>query len=115
MLGSLTVLDPQPRSIGVQPTRRTYSASGQVFDEALYVELLWDYLDDPTAYQAMLTSFGVNSAKFANVTVYVRDATYNFVRYNGVAVQPETGRHVIWRDYFPRQITMIVKDLTVAS
>ncbi|NIV32639.1 MAG: hypothetical protein GWN58_25305, partial [Anaerolineae bacterium] len=40
-LVSLTVLDPQPRSEGIKPTRRTFGGDGTPYDESKYVELLY--------------------------------------------------------------------------
>lgn len=115
VLGSLTVLDPQPTSEGIQYTRTTYGASGVVYKEGAYVELLWSYLDDATAYQALLTTFGLGSVESAAVTVYVRSDKFAWVRMNGRAVRPLVGQGVTWRDYFPRNITLLIKDLETAS
>lgn len=113
-LGSLTVLDPQPRSDGVRYTRTTTAASGVVYREGAYVELVWAVLADAGAYQALLTTFGLDSAQSAAVTVYVRNEQFTLTRYNGIAVRPEPGRGVDWR-IFPRNVTILVKDLVVAA
>jgi hypothetical protein len=110
-LVDLVVLSPQPASIGVQSTRRTHAASGLVYDEALFVRLEWNVLNDATGYQAILTAFGLASASQANVTIYARNQRYAFARYNGVAVLPEVGRDVTWDRSFPRGIAVIVKNL----
>jgi hypothetical protein len=111
-LGSLTVLDPQPRSEGVKATRRSYAANGAVYDEGLYVELVWDYLADATAYQTLLAVFGLSaSVAYADVTVYVRNQVYAFTRYNGIAVRPELGVDGAWSSYFPRNLTILIKHL----
>jgi hypothetical protein len=110
-LVDLVVLDPQPRTIGAQATRRTHAASGLVYDEALFVRFEYDYSDDATAYLAILTAFGLASASQANVTIYARNQRYAWVRYNGVSVLPEVGRDVAWTNYFARGISIIVKDL----
>jgi len=112
-LVDLVVLAPQPRSEGVMATRRTHAASGLVYDEALYVKLEWNVLGDATDYLAVLTAFGLASASQANVTIYARNQRYAWTRYNGVSVLPETGRDVAWTNYFPRGISIIVKNLVV--
>lgn len=114
-LVSLTTLDPQPRSEGIKPTRRFPSASGAVYDESRYVELEYNIVGSAASYVAILTLFGVNSALFANVTVYVRDEVFAWVRMNGIAVRPEPGRDVRWSAAFPRQVVILIKDLAVAS
>lgn len=113
--GSLTVLSPQPRSEGIKVARRTYGGDGTVYDEASYVELEWDVIETVADYQALLTTFGVNTALTNEVTVYVRDETFAFVRMNGIAVRPEIGREVRYRQYFPRDITILIKALVAAS
>lgn len=113
VLGSLTVLDPQPSTEGVQPTRRTFAASGSVLDEGLFVEFEYSALEDVNAYTGMLTDFGLDDALTNEVTVYVRTEYYEYKRYNGTAVRPEMGRDVRWRQYFPRDAVVLVKDLVI--
>ena len=115
VLGSLTVLSPQPRSEGMKYTRVNAAASGVVYKEAPYVELVWDLLADATAYQALLTTFGLGSVESATVTVYIRSDKFSWVRMNGRAVRPEVGRGVTWDRYFPRNITILIRDLETAS
>lgn len=110
-LVSLTVLSPQPRSQGIRATRRTNGADGSVYDEGHYVELVWDVFGTTTAYQAMLTTFNLSSALFADVTVYVRDDKFNWVRKNGVAVRPEPN----WDRFFPRNVVILIKNLEDAA
>ena len=110
-LGSLTVLSPQPRSTGVQSTRRTAGADGSVYDEAKFVILEYNFIEDPTAYSALLTLFGVNAVLYANVTVYLRNEVFTFARYNGIAVRPQPGADMDWDRFFPRNLRLLVKDL----
>lgn len=114
-LESLNDISPQPQSDGIKPTRRTYAANGAVYDEGLYVELQFNVLNNASAYQSLLNQFGIQSATTNEVTVYVRDATFAWVRMNGLAVRPEMGRDVRWNRFFPRDITILVRDLTAAS
>lgn len=112
---SLEVITPQPRSEGIKATRRVFLPDGTVRDDGLYVELLWSVMDDATDYQALLDQFGVNTARSNEVTVMVRDDTFAWVRMNGTAVRPQPGGEVRWSDFFPRSITILIKDLTAAT
>jgi len=112
-LSSLTVLSPQPHSAGIKASQRTYAASGAVYDQGLYVELEWDLLGKVATYTTVLTVFGLHNVLFANVTVYVRNRIFSYVRMNGVAVRPQPGPEVDW-NIFPRNIKILVKDLVAA-
>lgn len=114
-LDDLELIDPQPRCDGIQAARRTYAASGTVVEEGFYVELVWDVLEDAGAYQDLLAEFDVWDNLTAAVTLWVRDESYTYVRVNGTAVRPESGRERQWRDYFPRAITILVRDITGAT
>lgn len=114
-LVSLTVLDPQPTSQGIRPTRRTFGADGSVYDEGEYVELEYSMVETAAAYLALLTTWGLHNALTNDVTVYVRDETFAFARMNGTAVRPEPGRDVDWRDHFPRSVTILVRNLAAAA
>ena len=113
-LVSLNVVDPQPKSEGIKATRRTFAADGTVYDEGKYVELEFGMVPGTTEYQTLLSAFGVQSSLTNEVTVYVRDETFAWVRMNGTAVRPEPGRDVRW-SYFPRSITVLVKDLEATA
>ena len=118
VLGSLTVLDPQPKSEGIRPTRRTFAADGTVYDEGRYVELEWTAVETDTQYRAILTFFGLNGLPLTHsndVTVYVRNELFTYSRMNGTAILPEVGRDVRWRRYFPRDVVILVKTLVDSS
>lgn len=106
-LVDLVAIDPQPRSAGVQATRRTYAADGTVHDEGLFVELVYDVLEDATALDDLLDQFGLDAATTANVTIYAPNQLHVYTRYNGLAVRPETRRN----NYFLRDVTIVVRDL----
>jgi hypothetical protein len=114
-LVSLTVLDPQPRSEGIKPTRRTFGGDGTPYDESKFVELLYSAVGSVTEYQSILSDFGVQSAGSNEVTVYVRDETFAWVRKNGLAIRPEPGQDVKWTNYFPRDVVILVRDLADVS
>jgi hypothetical protein len=109
-LVSLTVLSPQPMSTGIQSTRRDYSGNGfGVIDQGLYVELVWEVMKDATAYQALLTTFGLASTLSAIVTVNCRDDQYAYHRYNGIAIRPAAA----WSQFRPRNVTILIRDLVL--
>jgi hypothetical protein len=106
-LASLIAVNPQPRSNGVQPTRRTHTGNG-VIDEALWCEWIWDGgIDDSVAYQNILIACGLlTTAKWRSVTIYTRNDLFVWTRFNGMAIRPEP----VWEQYFPR-LTLLIRDL----
>jgi hypothetical protein len=105
-LANLVNLSPQPRSTGVQPTRRTFTGNS-ILDEGLYCELIWDGgIDDATQYRGILGYFGLHNATYRPVTIYARNDLFEWIRYNGIAVRPEP----VWEAYFPR-LTVLIRDL----
>jgi hypothetical protein len=115
-LGSLTVLSPQPRSEGIKYGARRYSGNGSIYDENPFIELEWDVLETTTEYQAIIDIiFGVTRPKSNEITIYLRNEYYAWVRMNGIAVSPEPGKDARYRQYFPRDLTIVVKSLVIAS
>jgi hypothetical protein len=114
-LGSLAVLSPQPASPGIEYTRQDFAADGTPINEGPFVELVWNTLGTKAQYQTILTAFGLLSADSNDVTVYVRNDVYDFVRMNGKAIKPNPGAGVQWQRPFPRNITILVRDLEAAS
>src|SRR5947208_4607699 len=84
-LGALTLFKPQCQSPGMKATRRDVSGTGTVIDQGLYVELIWPVLSQ-SAFNAIMTACGFSGLLYKQVTLYCRDATYTYGRYNGVAV-----------------------------
>jgi len=108
-------IDPQPRSTGIQTTRRTFAGDGTVQDDGRYVILEFTVIENATEYQSLLAAFGIDSATTNDVTVYVRDETFAWTRMNGTAVRPQPGQDVKWKDYFPRDVMILIRDLEAAS
>ena len=106
-LASLTVLNPQPSSQGVQATRRVDVADGSLYLQGLYCEFVWNVLDDGTQVRDIFLRFGLLTVRSGPVTIYTRDDIYNKHRYNGLAVRPP----ISWGNYFPRDVTILVKNL----
>lgn len=113
-LGSLTVLSPQPRSPGLQYTRIQYAADGTPILEGAFVNLIWGVIGSKSQYQDILSVFGLSTVTTNAVTVYIRNANFDYVRYNGTAVKPQVGEGVEW-SYFPRNLTILVRDLEASS
>lgn len=114
-LGSLTVLSPQPSSAGIQYARQSFTADGTPIKEGAFVELVWNVLGTKTQYQSLLTAFGLLSADSNDVTVYVRNDRFDYVRMNGKAIAPLPQNGVSWEMPFPRNITILVRDLVASS
>ena len=118
-LGTLVVLSPQPDpGPAIQTTRRMYGGDNTVYDEGRFIELEWSAYTNAADYLTLLGLFGLSaSVSSALVTVYIRDEAYVWVRMNGTAVRPMPHKEVKWGDIQsrPLDITMLVKDLSVAS
>lgn len=115
-LASLTVLDPQPDEEhpgGFEYAEVLYAANGNVAGEGLHFKFYWSEMSS-AQYTTILTAFGLHTAMQANVTVYVRDTLFGWVRMNGKALRPLPGRTVRWQ-HRPKDITIIVRDLVVSS
>lgn len=114
----LVDLDPQPDPGPlIQVTERNFAWSGMVNDQGLYVEFPFSALEDTAAYTALLTQFGLHSAKQADVTVYVRDDLLAWVRMNGKAIRPRPGESLTWGDVFslPLDVKILVIDLEASA
>lgn len=110
-LVDLVRLQPQPTSTGVQVTRRVASGDGTIHDQGLYLELIWPMRESESDYLALLTAFGLHNQATAAVTVHARDQRWQYRRYNGLAVLPEMGAGARWANYFPRNITILIRNL----
>lgn len=110
-LGSLVDIVPQPAGGGVMVVQRNPSASGVVHEIGLWAELKWSALASPAEYLALLTQFGLHSALTVAVTVYIRNEFFAFARYNATCVRPQMGTDVDWNNYFPREISIVLKSL----
>jgi hypothetical protein len=114
-LGSLTVLTPQPRSRGLQVTERTYGLSGSANEQGTYIELIYDFINTNTDYQVLLALFGVNTALYADVTIYVPRTDYDYARFNAVAHRPRIGQDGEHSNYFLRNFTFLFTHCSILS
>jgi hypothetical protein len=104
-----------PRGGIVRPTRRSYLGDGTVWDEGLWVPFSWSSMRNPDYYESVLSAFGLSvSTTSANVTVYCLNQVLNKIRYNGRAILPEPGADLDY-NIFPRDITIIVRDLVALA
>lgn len=108
-LGSLTVLNPQPRSEGVKPTQRSFGLGGVVWEQGLYIELIYDFLETPAEVASVYGDYGLDVDKQSSVTIYAPDDMYVYRRYNGVAIRPVPS----WNNYFPRSVSIVVGRLVL--
>lgn len=113
----LVLIDPQPTSDGVQTTRRTHSANATIFGEGRYIELRWAVVEDESILDDILSVFGLDGADTTSeVTIHVPQPpimAYNY--FNGIAVRPEIGPDLRRRDYFLRDLVVLVKFLELAA
>ena len=108
-LGSLTVLNPQPRSAGVQAMERLFSLNGEMTEYGLFIELVWDFLESPAQAQALYLLFGFYGSASPLVTIHVPSFDYSYERYNGRAIRPQPTH----TNFFPRNVAILVRDLVL--
>lgn len=115
VLGSLVDLSPQPSADPAQVTQRDYAADGTVSDQGLFTIWRWSVVANVTEYQAILTALGILSATSNEVTIYTRSPVGTFTRYNGLVVQPLAGNEIAQRDYFLRDLEIVIKGLVASA
>jgi hypothetical protein len=102
---------PQPASVGVEVTERSFGADGTVHDRGAYIELQWALLQGTSMYVAVMTQFGLHTTKRAAVTAWLRDDLFIWRLYEGWAIRPQQR----WAGYFPRDVRIIIRDLEVTG
>jgi len=108
-LASLALMAPQPASPGVQFTRRVFFGDGSALDQGLYVEWIYNVVEDAAQLSSILTPLGLMTASSAAVTINTRNQLFVYKRYNGMAIRPEAN----WENYFDRNVTIIIRNLVV--
>lgn len=104
-----------PRGGIVRPTRRDFLGDSSPWDQGLWVPFFWSSMRNIATYQSVLSAFGLGSGTTsADVTIYCLDAWLDKKRYNGLAIMPEPAQDMDYR-IFPRDITIIVRDLAVLA
>ena len=71
-------------------------------------------LSNKTQYQSILTTFGLLSADSNDVTVYIRDGSLITCK-NGKAIKPFPGQGVDYKNYFIRDLVILIRDLEDVS
>ncbi len=114
-LVSMTDVAPMCRSEGLEYSRSSFAASGAIVREGAHIRLLFDVLESDTEFNSLLALFGLDSATSAAVTVYIPGPLRTFARYNGTAIRPATNDGMRHSEYFLRDVTILIRDLAVAS
>lgn len=107
-----TDMSPQPRTDGLQYTRRQYAVSGVVLDELPFVALRWSVFESVTEYQSVLSAFGLTSASYALVSVYIQDEGFNWITRNAIALKPLIGQDGTRTNFMLRDFMILLKNLT---
>lgn len=108
---SMTVFNPQPKGDFVAPVERKYGISGAHHDQGAFLKLHWDFLDDETAYQSLMNVIGILDSTTEEVTVYARNDSMYWRKYNATAHRPEPNVDMKWDNLFPRDINVYFTDL----
>lgn len=111
----LVVIDPQPRSKGLQYARTTFAASGAVVREGRWLELEWSVIESDAAYDDLLEQFGLDLETSAPVTVWVPGPRRIWQRFNGTAIRPATSESMTHENYFIRDVTILIRDMELSS
>lgn len=107
---NLDPVAPQPKSDGVRATQRMHTGNGLIFEQGLYVELVFGALGTVAQYQALLGQFNLSTFNVAPVTIAVRSERLVTTRYNGTAVRPDLGNDAHW-SFMPRDVVILIKNL----
>lgn len=111
----LVALDPQPRCEGLKYGRQSFAASGQMYLEAPYAELVWDVIESQADYEALLAQFGLDTLISADITITLPNALYESQRFNATAHRPVAGQSVRHSQYFIRDVTILLRDIESSS
>lgn len=103
------VITPQPRSPdGVQAAERTLGADGSVWENGLYIWLLWSSAGRAPLYQALLAQFSLDDSLRNAVTIWAPNFEREWHLYQGWAIRPRSPNYA----RFARDIRILVRDLT---
>ena len=111
----LVAIDPQPRSDGLRYGRVSHTGAGGMVLELPWIELAWDVIESADDYESLLTQFGLNNSTSEDVTITLPNELFAEVRFNGKALRPVVGETVTRRDFYIRDVRIIVRNLSVAS
>lgn len=114
-LVSLTAIDPQPTTRGIQFTERIFNLDGSITEVGPYCELLIGVLESEDDYLALLAQFGLDDEDSNPVTVYIRNKREQWARYNAIATLPAIGSDGGWDQFFMRNVIILLTELELAS
>jgi hypothetical protein len=114
-LASLNPIVPVPSTSPVTPVQRDWGAGGGIHDQGKYVCLRWDFVEDEDEYEDLLTLFNLHTGDYEAVTVYVKNERLQWTRYNGYAQLPLPQADMDIKNFFPRDIEIVVVDLEALS
>lgn len=89
--GSMSEIDPQPSSTGVEYARVVYGGDGTPTFEGAFIRLVWTALNNPTQVNSILTAFGLNNSDSNEISLRAPDSRLTFDDFNGLAVRPVPG------------------------
>lgn len=112
-LGSLTVLDPQPASPGLQYVQEAWGGSGP-YRQGPYWVFSWNNVDESTL-RSILTAFGLDAAETNDVTAYGQDDRFNWVRKNGTAYRSVPGAGIDRRPLRFPSLEIVIVNLEDAA
>lgn len=110
-LVSLDRITPEPSTSPVTPVLRDWGAGGGVHDQGKYVCLRWEMVESEAQYLSLLTMFNLHIYEYSAVTVYVKDERLQWYRYNGYAQLPKPQEDMDWKNFFLRDIEIVIVDL----
>lgn len=109
LLPSMSIIQPQPRD-GTVKSLRGYSDTGTRI-VSLFCLFRWNVLGNSSLYQDILGYFGLLENNICEVSIYAKDEIYTWGRYNGFAIKPEFDSDAEWNQFFPRNVSIFVRNL----
>jgi hypothetical protein len=97
----------QPKTPGLQWTRRSDAADLSVHEEGPFIRFTWGLMDE-TQYQALIAQCGLLTLKTRLVTIYAQDDNYVWQRFNAIAVKPLS---ITRRGYWLYDVPLLAKQL----
>ena len=110
----LELIVPQCRSNGIEIAKRIYTVGDTIVDQLPYIVLEWNVIEDGTMYSGILDQFGLDTVNIRAITIMIPGVDYVAVRYNGRAILPEPGRDIQRNNYYLRNLSILIRDLTLS-
>jgi len=108
----LATVSPQPVSPGILFPRRFFSVDRTPYnDGSPFTRWIYSMIP-PETYAALLSTFGLTTALYNDVTVsVVGDDRTTFANYNGRIIKPEPDKDVRYRKGFYRDVMFLIVEL----